>query len=184
MNKITKLLTIAGLAFAFSACASADITWTFNTTTFCYNCGDVGYETDNDIAPGSYFTTDNTGADLTGYDITVEGTNTLADNVYTPLDSFRTLPMDSTHIDLYDSGTGEYIDLYFASPGTTSAGGTVNLLQGDLGLDYNSTVVCDGCGTLVSGSVTASTVPEPSAIVLLGTVACIMGAAFRRRKRT
>jgi hypothetical protein len=138
MKNITKLLSVAGLAFAFATCASADITWTFNTTTFCYNCGDVGFETDNNIKTGSFFTTDNTGANLTGYDITVQGTNTLADNEFTPGDSFRTLPMDATHIDLWDGSSGQYIDLYFASPGTTSAGGTVNLLQGDLGADSNS----------------------------------------------
>jgi hypothetical protein len=48
----------------------------------------------------------------------------------------------------------------------------VNLLQGDLGADSNSTIVCDGCGTLVTGSVVAagSPVPEPrfGAILMLG----------------
>jgi hypothetical protein len=173
MKHISKTSVIAGLAFAFASCASADITWTFNTTTFCYNCGDVGYETDNDIQAGSFFTTDNTGTDLTGWDITVEGTNAGADNEYTPSDSFRTFPMDATHIDLYDGSSGQYIDLYFASPGTTSAGGTVSLLAGDLGADANSTIVCNGCGTLVSGSVTGSggsAVPEPrfGATLLIG----------------
>jgi hypothetical protein len=184
MKNITKLLSVAGLAFAFATCASADITWTFNTTTFCYNCGDVGFETDNNIKTGSFFTTDNTGANLIGYDITVQGTNTLADNEFTPGDSFRTLPMDATHIDLWDGSSGQYIDLYFASPGTTSAGGTVNLLQGDLGADSNSTVVCNGCGTLVSGSVTGvggSAVPEPrfGAILLAG----LAGLGFFARRK-
>jgi hypothetical protein len=175
MKSISKIWVIAGLAFAFASCASADITWTFNTTTFCLHCG-FSDEVDNDIAAGSYFTTDNTGADLTGYDITVEGTNAPADNTYTPGDSFRTLPMDATHIDLYDGTSGQYIDLYFASPGTTSAGGTIDLLQGDLGADYNSTIVCNGCGTLVSGSVTANTVPEPrfGAALLIGLAGIIL----------
>jgi len=173
MKHISKTSVLAGLAVAVASCASADITWTFNTTTFCYNCGDVGYETDNDIQAGSFFTTDNTGTDLTGWDITVEGTNAGADNEYTPSDSFRTFPMDATHIDLYDGSSGQYIDLYFASPGTTSAGGTVSLLAGDLGADANSTIVCNGCGTLVSGSVTGSggsAVPEPrfGATLLIG----------------
>jgi hypothetical protein len=171
MKSITKLLTIAGLAVAFASCASADITWNFNTTTFCLHCG-FSNELDNDIASGSFFTTDDTGAVLTGWDITVEGTNSGANNEYTPGDSFRTLPMDANHIDLYDGSSGQYIDLYFDSPGTTSAGGTVNLLQGDLGADSNSTIVCDGCGTLISGSVAGggSPVPEPrfGAILMLG----------------
>lgn len=160
MKHIPKLFTIAGLAFAFASCASADITWNFNTTTFCYNCGDVGFETDNDILAGSFFTTDDTGTIVTGYDITVEGTNTLADNEYTPGDSFPIFP-DPNHLDFYDASTNQYLDLFLDAPGITSAGGTVNLLQGDLGQDSNSTVACAGCGTLVSGSVTGSTVPEP-----------------------
>jgi len=181
MKNITKLLTIAGLAAAFATCASADITWNFNTTTFCYNCGDVGFETDNDIKAGSFFTTDNTGTNLTGYDITVEGTNTGANNEYTPGDSFRTLPVDANHIDLYDPSSNQYIDLFFDTPGITSAGGLVNLLQGDLGADSNSTIVCTGCGTLVSGSVTGSTVPEPrfGAVLLIG----LAGLGFLARRK-
>lgn len=180
MKSITKLLTVAGLAVAFASCASADITWTFNTTTFCLHCG-FSNEVDNDIAGGSFFTTDNTGANLTGWDITVEGTNSGANNEYTPGDSFRTLPMDSNHIDLYDGSSGQYIDLFFDAPGITSAGGTVNLLQGDLGADSNSTIVCNGCGTLVSGSVTGSAVPEPrfGAVLLLG----VAGLGFLGRRK-
>ena len=183
MKSITKLLTIAGLAVAFASCASADITWTFNTTTFCLHCG-FSNELDNDIAAGSFFTTDNTGANLTGWDITVDGTNNGvngADNEYTPGDSFRTLPTDANHIDLYDGSSGQYIDLFFDAPGITSAGGTVNLLQGDLGADSNSTIVCNGCGTLVSGSVTASAVPEPRFGVVLMLVVAGFGFLGRRK---
>lgn len=180
MKNITKLFTIAGLAFAFATCASADITWNFNTTTFCLHCG-FSNELDNDIKAGSFFTTDNTGATLTGWDITVEGTNTDANNEFTPGNSFRTLPMDATHIDLYDGASGQYIDLFFAAPGTTSAGGTLNLLQGNLGADFNSTIVCNGCGTLVSGSVTANTVPEPrfGVVLLIG----LAGLVFLARRK-
>jgi hypothetical protein len=187
MKSITKLFTIAGLAIAFASCASADITWTFNSTTFCLHCG-YSNELDNDIGAGSFFTTDDTGATLTGWDITVEGTNSAADNEYTPGDSFRTFPMDANHIDLYDGFSGEYIDLFFDSTGTTSAGGTVNLLQGNLGENSDSTIVCNGCGTLVSGSVfgAGAAVPEPrfGAVVMLGLaglafVACRKFAAIR-----
>jgi hypothetical protein len=54
-------------------------------------------------------------------------------------------------------------------------------------MDLLGAFSCDGtCYVLNPDSTNtlASATPEPSAIVLLGTVACIMGAAFRRRKRT
>jgi len=180
MKNINKLITVAGLAFAFASCASADITWTFNSTTFCYNCGDVGFETDNDILTGSFFTTDNTGTIITGYDITVEGTNALADNEYTPGDSITVFP-DANHLDFYDGSTNQYLNLFLDVPGITSAGGTVNLLAGDLGADSNSTVACAGCGTLVSGSITGSTVPEPrfGAFLMVG----LAGLAFFSRRK-
>lgn len=169
MKSISKLLVIAGLAVVFASCASADITWNFNTTTFCYNCGDVGFETDNDITAGSFFTTDNTGTSITGYDITVDGTNALADNEYTPGDSITVFP-DADHLDFYDGTTNQYLNLFLDAPGISSAGGTVDLLQGDLGADSNSTIACAGCGTLVSGSITGNPVPEPrfSAVLWIG----------------
>jgi hypothetical protein len=178
--KNTKLLTIAGLAVAFASCASADITWNFNTTTFCLHCG-FANELNNDIKAGSFFTTDNTGANLTGWDITVEGTNLQANNEYTPGDSFRTLPMDATHIDLYDGSSGQYLNLFFDAPGTTSAGGTVSLLAGNLGANFDSTIACNGCGTLVVGSVTGATVPEPrfGAVLLIG----LAGLGFLARQK-
>jgi hypothetical protein len=161
MKNISKLLTIAGLAVAFASCASADITWTFNTTTFCLHCG-YSNEVDNDIAAGSYFTTDNAATTVTSWDITVEGTNTQADNEYTNsvLGNGFIFP-DANHLDFFSPGFAQYLDFFLASPGITSAGGTVNLLLGDSGADSSSTIACNGCSTLVSGSIVGSTVPEP-----------------------
>jgi len=178
-QQITKLLAFASLALGLATCASADITWTFNTTDFCYNCGSI-FETDNDIAAGSYFTTDNLGDTITGYDITVEGTNSLANNEYTPGDSFPIFS-DAFHLDFYDGSTNQYLNLYLDSPGITSAGGPVTLLAGDLGASSNSTVACAGCGTLVSGSINGSTVPEPrlSAFLMIGLAGLVF---FARRK--
>jgi hypothetical protein len=180
MKTITKLLTTAGLAFAFATCASADITWAFNNVNFCYNYGDVGFETDNDITTASFFTTDNTGTTLTGFDITVEGTNTLADNEYTPANSIVIFP-DANHLDFYDGTTNQYLNLFLDAPGITSAGGLVNLLTGDLGATSNSTIACNGCSTLVSGSVTGSTVPEPRFGAFL--VAGLAGLGFFARRQ-
>jgi hypothetical protein len=181
MQKITKFLAFAGLAFGLATCASADITWTFNTTTFCYNCEDnPPLETFNDIAAGSYFTTNNAGTAITGFDITVEGTNSLADNVYTTANSITVFP-DAFHLDFYDTTAPDpYLNLYLASPGITSAGGTVDLLQGDFGETSNATITCNGCGTLVSGSINGSTVPEPrlGAFLLIG----LAGLGFFARR--
>jgi hypothetical protein len=181
MNTLTKLSTIAGLALAFSTSASADITWTFNTTTFCLNCGQTD-ELNNDIAAGSFFTTDDAATTVTGWDIVVEGTNPAADNEYTNSVSGNGFIFpDANHLDFFSPGFVNYLDLFLDSPGITIAGGTVNLLQGDLGASGNSTIACNGCSTLVSGSVVGSTVPEPrfGAVLLVGLASL---GFFARRK--
>jgi hypothetical protein len=178
-RNITKLLAVAGFALGFATCASANITWTFDDATFCYDCGGAA---NNDIAAGSYFTTDNAADAVIDYDITVEGTNTQADNVYTPGDSFvDPVTFDATHLDFYDYENGDFLNLYLASPGITSSGGTSDLLAGDLGYTDNATVACPSCATLMSGSVTGSTVPEPKlgAFLLIG----LAGLGFFARRK-
>jgi len=159
-------------------------TWTFNDVTFCYDCGGTA---NNDITATSWFTTDNSADTITGYDITVEGTNTQADNEYTPGDSAsyfgppEFLSTDTTHLDFYDFASNQNLDFYLAAPGITSAGGTVTLLAGDDGETSSSTIACAGCATLVSGSVTGSTVPEPKlgAFLLIG----LAGLGFFARRK-
>ncbi len=113
----------------------------------------------------------------------MEGTNTDANNEYTPLNSFRTNPMDANHIDLYDGANNQYLDFFFGAPGITSAGGTVNLLVGDLGADADSTIACNGCSTLVSGSVVGggAAVPEPKLGAFL--LAGLAGLGFMTRRK-
>jgi len=181
MKNITKLLLPAGLAFAFATCASADITWTFTDVTFCLHCGQPT-ETDNDITATSWFTTDNAATTVTGWDITVEGTNTGADNEYTSAVAGNGFIFpDANHLDFFSPGFAQYLDLFLDAPGITGAGGTVNLLLGDAGADSNSTIACNGCSTLVSGSITGGTVPEPrfGAFVMAGLAG--LGLLTRRK---
>ncbi len=171
MRNAARLLLLAGLALVVSTWrASADTVWDVNAT--------FSYDGLTNNASGS-FTLDSS-LDLVTWNLMVDGTNTPADNDYTTGDSIAIYP-DQTHLDFYDGGTNQYIDLYFASPLST-AGGTINLLYGDGGESSDSTIVCDGCGTLVSGNVsTLSAVPEPSsiAVCLAGMLALIL---FSRRR--
>ena len=170
-KKITRILTLAGLAAGFAAFASADTIWNLDAT-FIYN-------TFSNTATGTFEL--DPSLNLVTYDITVDGTNALADNEYTPGDSFPIFP-DLTHLDFYDGTTNQYINLLFQTP-LSNAGGTINLLYGDAGATNNSTVVCAGCGTLVSGTVMGATAtPEPTSIGLLSG-AGILGVALLRRKR-
>jgi len=177
-----RIFTIMAAFLAIcTASARADITWTFNDVTFCLHCG-MPTETDNDITSTSWFTTDDAATTVTGWDITVEGTNTGADNEYTssvPGNGF--IFPDPTNLYFYSPGFAQYLTLFLASPGITSAGGTVDLLLGDAGADGNSTIACNGCSVLVSGSITGSTVPEPryTALGLFGLAG--MGLIARRK---
>jgi hypothetical protein len=181
MQKITKLLALAGFVLGFATCASADITWNFDDVTFCLNCGQTDLLT-NDITPTSWFTTNNAATTITGWDITVEGTNTQADNVYAssvPGNGF--LFPDPDHLDFFSPGFAQFLDFFVAPPGITGAGGAVNLLAGDDGASGNSTIACNGCSTLVSGAITGTAVPEPrlGALLLIG----LAGLGFVARSK-
>jgi hypothetical protein len=170
MKTISKILTLAGLAAGFAALASADTIWNLDAT-FSYNSV-------SNTAMGTFEL--DPSLNLVTYDITVAGTNALADNEYTPGDSFPIFP-DLTHLDFYDVTTNQYINLLFQTP-LSNAGGTINLLYGDGGATNNSTVVCAGCGTLVSGTVSTAATPEPTSIGLV-SAAGILGVALLRRKQ-
>jgi hypothetical protein len=162
MKNITKLLTIAGLAFAFATCASADITWTLNDITFSNGNTATGFfETDNAITTIDLFSINVTGP-ATGAAFAA----TVMVNAYLP-----------SEIGIATTSFSEYVDLYLASP-LTSAGGTVKIGSG-----YD----CPGCGTLILNSdtgvtgVTTSATPEPrfGAFLVMGLV----GLGFLARRK-
>jgi len=169
-RKITKLLAIVGVVAGFATYASADTIWNLDAT-FSYNSL-------ANTATGTFQL--DPSLNLLSWDITVAGSNTPADDIYTPGDSISVFP-DLTHLDFYDGSTNQYINLYLQSP-LTNAGGTIDLLYGDGGASNNSTIVCAGCGTLVSGTVSSVATPEPASIGFLSG-AGILGIAFLRRKR-
>lgn len=171
MKQITKLMALVGLAAGFAAYASADTIWDLDAT--------FDYNSLSNTATGTFEL--DPSLDLVTWDITVAGSNTPADNVYTTGDSIAIFP-DLTHLDFYDGSSNQYINLYLASPLTT-AGGAINLLYGDGGETNNATIVCAGCGTLVSGTVSAVATPEPSLIGLLAG-AGILGLALLRRSKS
>jgi hypothetical protein len=167
MKMSVKVLTAVLFFAGFATCASADLTWDVNAV-FSYN-------STGNTATGTF--TVNTGlTGLTTWDIFVAGSNTQANNEYTPGNSFPVF--DTTHVDLYDFATNQNINLYLSAP-LSNSGGTIPLLFGDGGLTNNSTIVCAGCGTLVEGVVT--TTPEPLSLVLFGTgLLAIMGVVRRK----
>jgi hypothetical protein len=167
-KQIIKLMAIAAGLATF---ASADTIWDLDAT--------FSYDSLSNVATGTFEL--DPSLDLVTWDITVAGSNTPADNEYTTGDSIAIFP-DLTHLDFYDGSTNQYIDLYLASPFTT-AGGPINLLYGDGGQTNSATIVCAGCGTLVSGTVSATATPEPSLIGLLGGVG-ILGLALLRRSKS
>lgn len=169
--KITRLLAVAGFVAICGSYASADTIWNLDAT-FSYNSL-------TNTATGTFQL--DPSLNLVTWDITVAGSNAAADNTYTPGDSIAVFP-DLTHLDFYDGTTNQYIDLFLQSP-LTNAGGNISLLFGDGGADSNSTIVCAGCGTLVSGTVGATETPEPSSIGILSG-AGILGLALLHRKRT
>jgi len=171
MKNITKMLCFWGLVAGFTTCASANTIWDLNAT-FQYNSL-------SNTATGNFQL--NSSLAVVDWDIAVTGTNIAADNVYNPSDSFPVFP-DLEHLDFYDFGTNQNINLKLASP-FTQAGGSINLLFGNgNGRDDDATTVCAGCGTLVSGKVSTITTPEPASIAIVSG-AGILGLALLRRKR-
>jgi len=177
-STVMKFVALAVLFAGFATYASADSIWTINASFVYPSNGNTNTETGTFRLDPSL--------NLVTWDITVSGTNTLADNVYTPGDSFRTLPEDPTHLDLYDGGSGTYIDLYFAAP-LTNAGGTITLLAGNNGANFDSTIVCDGCGVLdtteINTVIGSTVVPEPSGLMLLGSGFVGLLGVVRRKLR-
>jgi PEP-CTERM motif len=176
MNILTKTMIGVGLLLGSGVCAIADTIWTLNDATFQYN-------STGNTATGTFEL--DPSLNLITWDITVAGTNTQADNVFTPGDSISVFP-DLTHLDFWDGATGQYIDLFFSSPLTT-AGGTINLAAGDDGESSSSTITCPGCAVLVVNSdhrpsVTGvASTPEPATIPFLGAGLVLIGIVTRRK---
>ena len=171
MKTFLRALGFVFLVSAFAGSAWANTVWNLNA--------DFTYNSTANTATGTI--TLDPSLNVVTWDITVDGTNVPADNVYTPGDSFAIFP-DLTHLDFYDGATGQYIDLYLSSP-FSDAGGTIALLPGDDGESNNSTIVCAGCGVLGSGNVMASSAtPEPASVDLLGTAVGLLAIVAMRRR--
>jgi hypothetical protein len=161
LENITKLLTIAGLAFGLATCASADIVWTLNDVVF------FGGET----ATGS-FTTDNTADTLESFSIAVSGGLPIADFTASGSDSV-VLPGDIA----FFNPPLSIVNLGFVSD-LTSAGGTVGVGFGSDGL-LGLLVDSDHTPEVI-GVKTAAT-PEPSGIPFLAGGLILMGFLLRQK---
>jgi len=178
-----RALTVLTLLIGFGSCASAGILWTLNATF-----------SDGLTATGTFTTTggsSSTNPTFVSWNVTFAG-GTLAHDF---VDSSATSPQGAIFTQIpgfpgtnpaqleelgfgNEPGFDPYVDFYLGSY-LTDAGGTMALW---------GAFSCDGtCYGLaanpqVPNSLSAAAVPEPSAIILLGTFACILGTAFRRRK--
>jgi hypothetical protein len=123
--------------------------------------------TGSTLAPSNNFSTSN---------VTSGGANLYPSNIFAP-------PGTAVILAFYSAGFLSYADFYLGSD--LSAGGSIPL-TGALDCGDGTT-----CGVLATGSTITdessagtSSTPEPSAIILFGSVVGIFGATqFRRRKR-
>jgi len=175
MKTVIRFVVLVLLIGGFATWASADTTWNINAS---FNR--PGYGT-NDVT--GYFTVNSGLNGLVSWDMTVTGTNTQANFEYSSgVGGGGYSFVSTTNIDFHSPDWSKYFDLFLTSALTNAPNGTtINLLGGD------ESLVCPGCGTLVSGSITAgpiSAVPEPASLFLLSSgLLGTVGAMFRKLYR-
>lgn len=166
---------IAGLAFAFATCVSADVTWTLNNVTF----------TDGATATG-FFTTDAAFDTLDNWDINVSNSD-LGANYHYQVGNSSPFDISSTEVSLASSPFAEFVIVFPSSP-MTNAGGPISLVTGfDVPPGSGDCASSGACGYLGSNSTAsitgtpASAVPEPrfGAVLLMG----LAGLAFLGRRK-
>ena len=169
LKKSSQLLCLLALMFGLSLAASADTIWNIDAT--------LQYNNTTNLITGSF--TLNPSLNVVTYNIAVTGTNTQANKVYTPANSFPVNPTP-TNFPFFSPATSQFLILYLVHP-VTNAGGTIPLSVGSAGLSANSTIACPGCSTLVSGTVSALPIPEPSSLALLGSGVLGVATLLRRK---
>lgn len=163
MKNISKILFIAGLAFAFASCASADVTWVLNNVTFSDGATAVGF-----------FTTDPGFDTLDNWDINVTGSDLGADYHYQVSNS-NPFDISSTEVAVAASPFAEFV-IVFPSSAMTNAGGTISLVTGlSIPPGTGDCSEAGPCGYLASNStasITGTPTPEPryGAVLLIGLV--------------
>ena len=172
MKNSTKLLCCFVLVFGLSAAASADMIWNIDAT--------LQYNSFNNTVTGS-FTLDPS-LNIVTYNIIVSGTNTQANGVFTPSNSFPVNPNPTTFPFINVNSTPNRFLVLFLKRPVSNAGGSIPLLFGSGGLTVNSTIACPGCATLVSGYVTTNPIPEPGSLALLGSGILAVAGLMRRRQ--
>jgi hypothetical protein len=177
MKNVLKKLTIAliGMAAMLGAAGVQAIPLTWTLTDAVFN--------DQTTASGS-FTYDATLDVYSNWNITVQNGTLSAFNYDTSNSQLDSSNMDSTGVLFVDTAFDRYINFNFASA-LTDAGGTVSFDFTPFFTSFDSgSWECGNCSPVrefVSGAVTTATsVPEPSTLLLLGTL--LLGAGFVRRR--
>ena len=162
-----KISVIFVALVASSACAWADVTWDLTNVKF----------TDNATLTGYFDTLGNT---VTSYDVFLNLPNAGPAQAVKVASSYLPNAIGFA----FNSGWTEYVDLVFPSP--MAGGGTINLKTGS-----NGSVLCPTSGGTCyfldpGGQLVDPPVPEPTAILLLGTASAILlvkgrGLLARRR---
>ena len=174
MKTLGKAVIVLGLLIGSSICAMAGpfnggVTWTFNNVNFS-----------NGNTVTGWFVTNYAATQDLGYNIVVSGpagSQAFTANVF--VDAY----LPQTIGFALNPGFDPYAVLYLVAPGLTGTGGTVFLgpnAYGDYGYDCGPT---GGCGVVVAADdpYVFGVVPEPSALLIVGSSLGILGTMLRRK---